>query len=67
MILTLHFLEQLIYTTKADLPEYLPKSLESPKIIRFNFVQSEESVVTKKHNSMLIHAALLVKWIDRAA
>jgi hypothetical protein len=53
---------------KADLPEYLPKSLE--KAIKsfiltcaIRRVRGQE----KKHNSMLIHVALLVKWIDRVA
>jgi hypothetical protein len=66
MILTPHFLEQLIYTIKADLPEYLPKRKALKSFIltcAIRRVRGHE----KKHNSMLIHAALLVKWIDRAA
>lgn len=53
---------------KDDLPEYLPKSLE--KAIKsfiltcaIRRVRGHEN----KHNSMLIHVALLVKWIDRVA
>jgi hypothetical protein len=53
---------------KDELPEYLPKSLE--KAIKsfiltctIRRVRGQE----KKHNSMLIHVALLVKWIDRVA
>lgn len=53
---------------KEDLPEYLPKSLE--KAIKsfiltcaIRRLRGHES----KHNSMLIHVALLVKWIDRVA
>src|SRR5690606_15578971 len=53
---------------KEDLPEYLPPSLEraiqsfilSCAIRR---LRGHES----KHNSMLVHVALLVKWIDRVA
>ncbi|MBP6576137.1 MAG: Z1 domain-containing protein, partial [Chryseobacterium sp.] len=53
---------------KEDLPEYLPKSLE--KAIQsfiltcaIRRLRGHEN----KHNSMLIHVALLVKWIDRVA
>lgn len=53
---------------KEDLPEYLPKSLEKAIksfiiICAIRRVRGHE----KKHNSMLIHVALLVKWIDRVA
>lgn len=53
---------------KADLPEYLPKSLE--KAIKSFILTCAIRRVRgheKKHNSMLIHVALLVKWIDRVA
>lgn len=53
---------------KDDLPEYLPQSLE---------LAMQSYILTcairrlrghaNKHNSMLIHVALLVKWIDRVA
>lgn len=53
---------------KEDLPEYLPPSLE--KAIQsfiltcaIRRLRGHEN----KHNSMLIHVALLVKWIDRVA
>jgi hypothetical protein len=53
---------------KDDLPEYLPKSLE--KAIKsfiltcaIRRIRGHEN----KHNSMLIHVALLVKWIDKVA
>jgi hypothetical protein len=53
---------------KDDLPEYLPQSLE--KAIKtfiltcaIRRVRGHEN----KHNSMLIHVALLVKWIDQIA
>jgi hypothetical protein len=53
---------------KDELPEYLPKSLELA-------IQSFILTCTirrirgheKKHNSMLVHVALYVKWIDRVA
>lgn len=55
-------------TNKNDLPEYLPQSLE--KAIKsfiltcaIRRLRGQEN----KHNSMLIHVALLVKWIDRVA
>ncbi len=53
---------------KEDLPEYLPKSLE--KAIKSFILTCTIRRVRgheKKHNSMLIHVALLVKWIDRVA
>lgn len=53
---------------KEDLPEYLPKSLE--KAIKSFMITCAIRRVRgheKKHNSMLIHVALLVKWIDRVA
>lgn len=53
---------------KEDLPEYLPKSLE--KAIKsfiltcaIRRLRGQEN----KHNTMLVHVALLVKWIDRVA
>lgn len=53
---------------KADLPEYLPKSLETA-IKSFILTCAIRRVRghEQKHNSMLIHVALLVKWIDRVA
>jgi hypothetical protein len=53
---------------KEDLPEYIPESL---KVAIKSFIltcairrlRGQEI----KHNSMLIHVALLVKWIDRVA
>lgn len=53
---------------KEDLPEYLPKSLETA-IKSFILTCAIRRVRghEKKHNSMLIHVALLVKWIDRVA
>jgi hypothetical protein len=53
---------------KKDLPEYLPKSLETA-IKSFILTCAIRRVRghEKKHNSMLIHVALLVKWIDKVA
>jgi hypothetical protein len=53
---------------KGDLPEYLPQSLEGAiksfiLTCTIRRVRGHES----KHNSMLVHVALLVKWIDRVA
>ena len=53
---------------KDDLPEYLPKSLEQAiksfiLTCAIRRVRGHEN----KHNSMLIHTALLVKWIDKIA
>lgn len=53
---------------KADLPEYLPKSLErAVKSFILTCAIRRVRGHEKKHNSMLIHVALLVKWIDRVA
>lgn len=53
---------------KYDLPAYLPASLERA-IKSFILTCSVRRVRghESKHNSMLIHVALLVKWIDRVA
>jgi hypothetical protein len=53
---------------KDRLPDYLPQSLESAiksfiLTCAIRRVRGHEN----KHNSMLIHVALLVKWIDRVA
>lgn len=53
---------------KGDLPEYLPKSLERAiqsfiLTCAIRRLRGHEN----KHNSMLVHVALLVKWIDRVA
>lgn len=53
---------------KDDLPEYLPKSLErSIKSFILTCAIRRVRGHENKHNSMLIHVALLVKWIDRVA
>jgi hypothetical protein len=53
---------------KDTLPEYLPKSLEQAiksfiLTCAIRRVRGHEN----KHNSMLVHVALLVKWIDKVA
>ena len=62
------FFKTINKNNKEDLPEYLPKSLE--KAIQsfiltcaIRRLRGHEN----KHNSMLVHVALLVKWIDRVA
>lgn len=62
------FFKTIDKNNKEDLPKYLPKSLE--KAIQsfiltcaIRRLRGHEN----KHNSMLIHVALLVKWIDRVA
>jgi hypothetical protein len=62
------FFKTINKNNKEDLPDYLPKSLE--KAIKsfiltcaIRRLRGQEN----KHNSMLIHVALLVKWIDRVA
>ena len=62
------FFKTINKNNKEDLPKYLPKSLE--KAIQsfiltcaIRRLRGHEN----KHNSMLIHVALLVKWIDRVA
>lgn len=55
-------------TNKDDLPEYLPESLE--RAIKFFILTCSVRRLRgheKKHNSMLVHVALYVKWIDRVA
>jgi len=53
---------------KDDLPDYLPPSLERA-IKSFILTCAVRRVRghENKHNSMLVHVALLVKWIDRVA
>lgn len=62
------FFKTINKNNKEDLPEYLPKSLETA-IKSFILTCAIRRVRghEKKHNSMLIHVALLVKWIDKVA
>lgn len=62
------FFKKINVNNKSNLPEYLPPSLE--KAIKSFFITCAIRRVRghiAKHNSMLIHVALLVKWIDRIA
>lgn len=53
---------------KGDLPEYLPPSLEKGiKSFILTCAIRRLRGHENKHNSMLIHVALLVKWIDKVA
>lgn len=53
---------------KEDLPEYLPGSLEKAiKSFILTCAIRRLRGHENKHNSMLVHVALLVKWIDRVA
>lgn len=53
---------------KDELPEYLPKSLETAlKSFILTCAIRRLRGHEKKHNSMLVHVALYVKWIDRVA
>lgn len=53
---------------KDELPEYLPESLETAlKSFILTCAIRRLRGHEKKHNSMLIHVALYVRWIDRVA
>jgi hypothetical protein len=53
---------------KDALPEYLPKSLETAlKSFILTCAIRRLRGHENKHNSMLVHVALLVRWIDRVA
>ena len=55
-------------SNKEDLPEYLPESLElAIKSFILTCTIRRLRGHDKKHNSMLVHVALYVKWIDRVA
>ena len=55
-------------SNKDDLPEYLPKSLEiAIKSFILTCAIRRLRGHEKKHNSMLVHVALYVKWIDRVS
>lgn len=53
---------------KDNLPEFVPKSLEQAiKSFILTCAIRRLRGHDKKHNSMLVHVALLVKWIDKVA
>lgn len=62
------FFKTINKANKDDLPEYLPPSLDRAiksfiLTCAIRRVRGHEN----KHNSMLVHVALLVRWIDRVA
>lgn len=62
------FLSKINRENKDNLPEYLPPSMERAiksfiLTCAIRRVRGHEN----KHNSMLVHVALLVRWIDRVA
>ncbi|OBQ57042.1 Z1 domain-containing protein [Tamlana sp. s12] len=60
--------EKINQHNKDDLPEYLPNSLKyAIKSFILTCAIRRLRGHEKKHNSMLIHVALYVKWIDRVA
>lgn len=62
------FFRTLNKNNKEDLPEYLPNSLEKAiKSFILTCTIRRLRGHEKKHNSMLVHVALYVKWIDRVA
>jgi hypothetical protein len=62
------FYETLNKNNNDDLPEYLPQSLKTA-IKSFIITAATRRLRghEKKHNSMLIHVALYIKWIDKVA
>lgn len=62
------FFKTINKNNKDDLPEYLPESLElAIKSFILTCTIRRLRGHDKKHNSMLVHVALYVKWIDRVA
>ena len=62
------FLKTINKNNKDDLPEYLPESLETAlKSFILTCAIRRLRGHEKKHNSMLVHVALYVKWIDKVA
>ena len=62
------FFKTINKNNKEDLPEYLPPSLERAiKSFILTCAIRRLRGHENKHNSMLVHVALLVKWIDRVA
>ena len=62
------FFKTINKNNKDDLPGYLPESLETAlKSFILTCAIRRLRGHEKKHNSMLVHVALYVKWIDRVA
>lgn len=60
--------EKINMHNKDDLPEYLPQSLkQAVKSFILTCAIRRLRGHEKKHNSMLVHVALYVKWIDRVS
>jgi hypothetical protein len=61
-------LERINKDNKDDLPEHLPESLKlAVKSFILTCAIRRLRGQEKKHNSMLVHVALYVKWIDRVS
>jgi hypothetical protein len=62
------FFKKLNKNNKDDLPSYLPESLEiALKSFILTCAIRRLRGQKNKHNSMLVHVALYVKWIDKVA
>ncbi|MBL0281332.1 MAG: hypothetical protein IPQ11_13515 [Bacteroidetes bacterium] len=62
------FFKTINRANKDDLPEFLPPSLERAiKSFIITCAIRRLRGHETKHNSMLVHVALLVKWIDKVA
>jgi len=62
------FFKTINKNNKDDLPEYLPESLETAlKSFIITCAIRRLRGHENKHNSMLVHVALYIKWIDRVA
>lgn len=62
------FFKTINKNNKDDLPEYLPESLETAlKSFILTCAIRRLRGHDKKHNSMLVHVALYVAWIDKVA
>lgn len=62
------FFEKINKNNKDDIPEYLPNSLKTAiKSFFLTCAIRRLRGQENKHNSMLVHVALYVKWIDRVA
>jgi hypothetical protein len=62
------FFKTINKNNKDDLPEYLPKTIETAiKSFILTCAIRRLRGHEKKHNSMLVHVALYVKWIDRVS
>lgn len=62
------FFQTINKENKDNLPDYLPKSLEyAIKTFVLTCAIRRVRGQASKHNSMLVHVALLVRWIDRVA